>query len=400
MKKLLPYLLGAVALAALLFLVLGTSVSRQRVMDETITLRQRDKIPYGTYAAKNLLPALFKNASIASDNSAPGYWDSIDMDKSNQAVFLVARYFDPEDRELQKIAQFISKGNYVFLISSGLSNSTTSFLKADYATHPFSAYNDTLELQLNNPPFAGPSSFIYPGKKNDAYFTDYDTARAVPLGRTIYGSINFIQLQSGSGRFFVHLAPLAFSNYFLLHKKNIRFFQKAVSLIPPQVDKVIWNEYFLTKRRTPEKQPNILSVLWKYPSFKWALLMAIATLLVYVLLEMRRRQNYVPAWVKPANDSLDFVRTIGLLYYDKGDHQNLAKKMTAYFLDHVRSRYKISTQTLDDEFVQALHYKSSYPLEELHQLHLSIKHVNSGGSFTQNQLSQLYQQLESFYQKT
>ena len=66
---------------------------------------------------------------------------------------------------------------------------------------------------------------------------------------------------------------------------------------------------------------------------------------------MRRKQRYIPVVAKPKNDSLDFVKTIGRLYYDKGDHKNLSRKMGAFFLEHVRSRYKLPTGTLNEEFI-------------------------------------------------
>ena len=76
----------------------------------------------------------------------------------------------------------------------------------------------------------------------------------------------------------------------------------------------------------------------------------------------------IPAHPRPQNDSLDFVKTMGRLYYDRKDHQNLAKKMSVYFFEHVRSTYKLPTHTLDEAFVEALHYKSGYSLEKLNEI--------------------------------
>ena len=60
-----------------------------------------------------------------------------------------------------------------------------------------------------------------------------------------------------------------------------------------------------------EKKKSWISVLFSYPALKAALLTAIFTLLLYVLLGMRRKQRYIPVLTKPKNDSLDFVKTIG-----------------------------------------------------------------------------------------
>ncbi len=143
-------------------------------------------------------------------------------------------------------------------------------------------------------------------------------------------------MNAGEGAVYIHTSPLVFSNYFILHKNNIPYFQQAVSVIPASVNKVLWNEYYLTKQNTPsQREPGWLRVLFQYKAFRWGLITAMATLFVFILLEMRRKQRIIPIIEKSKNDSLDFVQTIGRLYYDKKDHKDLSKKMGIYFLDHV-----------------------------------------------------------------
>jgi hypothetical protein len=244
-------------------------------------------------------------------------------------------------------------------------------------------------------------SYRYPGKKFDSYFTGMDSARTVLLGNDQFGNSNFIELQAGKGKLFIHLAPLTFSNYFILHKNNAQYFQKVVSVIPKDVDKVVWNEFYLARPKVKnEKEPDVLSVLWQYPSFRWAMLTAIATILLYTLIEMRRRQRFIPVLQKPVNDSLDFVQTMGRLYYDRKDHHNLSKKMAVHFQEYVRTRYKINSNHLDDAFVQDLHAKSGYPIMDLQQIAASIRYTNENAVISEQQLAQFYKQLESFYQNT
>ncbi|HVE61935.1 MAG TPA: hypothetical protein VNA26_08950, partial [Chitinophagaceae bacterium] len=86
MKKYLPYILATVLVVALGILLVSSAKTRPRKMDERITLRKQDKIPYGFYAARNLLPSLFPQASVYADNRPPGFWDSVYSDEINQAV--------------------------------------------------------------------------------------------------------------------------------------------------------------------------------------------------------------------------------------------------------------------------------------------------------------------------
>jgi hypothetical protein len=402
LKNILPYLIGGIALVALIALVVSAPLKRDRKLDERITLRQKDKIPYGTFVAHHLLTSLFPHAFISTDKREPCKWNHISAADTNQVVFLIAKSFEPEEYELKRLADFVQKGNYVFIVANSLSYETARYMGVSSSERYIYVHSeDSLNIALNNPPFKAATTYMYPGKRFDSYFTGLDTAKAVQLGNDQYGNSNFIQLQAGRGKLFIHLAPLTFSNYFILHKNNTQYFQKVLSVIPPHVDKVLWNEYFLTKRKIKnESEPDVLSVLWQYPSFRWALITAVATLLLYALMEMRRRQRFIPVLQKPVNDSLDFVRTMGRLYYDRKDHQNLSKKMASFFLDHVRTRYKVAAHTLDDAFVQELHAKSGYGMPELQRIVSFIHYTNDNKVMSEHQLADFYKHLESFYQNT
>lgn len=402
MKKYIPYILGAVALVVLVVLVLSAPVKLPKTLDERVTLRQKDKIPYGTYAAFRLLPALFPHAQVETSDASPDTWAGDSILPRGEAVFVTSRYFDPSVNELEQISQFVQQGNYVFIITNSLSYEAADYFGVSSTEYVFyRQQEDSLRVHLLQPPFKRKKEYFYPGKKFDAFFAEVDKARTVILGSDEAEHPNFIQLRSGKGRLFVHLAPLAFSNYFLLHRNNIDYYQNALSLIPATVSKVLWNEYYLVQRkRTDEKEPGILRVLWQYPSFRWALLTAIVTLLLYMLVEMRRRQRMIPVAAKPVNDSLDFVRTLGRLYYDKGDHHNLAAKMATYFLDDVRSRFHIPTQTLDDRFIKELHGKSGYGVQELQEILFFIHRVKQGSRMSETELAHFYKQLENYYQFT
>ncbi len=404
MKKALPYILGGVLVVALGALLMSSASNRPRKMNERISLKEADKIPYGFYAARHLLSSLFPNAEIYDDKRSPGYWDSLSTYKANQAVFITGIRLNANESELKEMADFARKGNYVYIITQDLSYSAAQFFNSGELVSDdgyFTGDNDSLQVQLSGPRFYDTEPYVYPGRRFASYFDDIDSSKVIVLGTNKDRKANFVQYKAGEGAIFIHTAPLAFSNYFILHKDNIGYFQNAVSVIPATVTKVLWNEYYLNKKteQPEEKEPNWLSVLMKYEAFRWALWTAIITLLFYVLMEMRRKQRVIPVLNKPKNESLDFVRTIGQLYYDRKDHADLARKMSTYFLDHVRSRYKLSTNTLDDSFIQALHAKTGYPVNEIKNIVDFIGFVENT-AINEHQLNRFYNQLESFYQNT
>ncbi len=406
MNKYLPYILGSLLLGAVLVLFATGSNNKKRKLDERITLRRQDKIPYGTYVAYRNLKYQFPEASIYTNKYEPGYWDSLSSYDSKQALIVVCDRFSPDEEEMKKMVSFSENGNDVFICARYISAAADKILVCNSSTIDFSFIQvedlqKNMRISLNAPPFDKNETYGYPGKTFNSYFSAIDSSTTDVLGKDERGRPDFIRLRAGKGNFYVHTEPLAFSNYFILHKNNIEYYEKVLSVIKPDVKKVVWDEYYLNKRfRQTPKNKSWLAVLFSYPALKAALLTAIFTLLLYVLLEMRRKQRYIPVITKPRNDSLDFVKTIGRLYYDKGDHKNLCRKMGAYFLEHVRNKYKLPTGLLDDEFVKSLQYKSGAEESEIRGIVSFIKYLDDAVVIKNNQLTDFHKQLESFYKKT
>ncbi len=407
MNKYLPYILGSLLLAAVVILFVTGSNNKERTLDERITLRRGDKIPYGTYVAYRNLKHIFPGASIYTNKYEPGYWDSLSSYESQQALIVICDRFSPDEQEMKKMISFTENGNDVFVCARYISATADEILGCNSSAIDFSFISvgdlrKNMRISLNAPPFEKKTVYTYPGKTFSSYFSSIDSSTTDVLGYDEMGRPDFIRLHAGKGNFYVHTEPLAFSNYFILHKNNIGYYEKALSVIKPDVTKVMWDEYYLNKRSSgndPEKKKSWLAVLLRYPALKAALLTAIIALLLYVLLEMRRKQRFIPVVTRPRNDSLDFVKTIGRLYYDKGDHKNLCRKMGSYFLEHVRNKYKLPTSSLDDEFVKNLQYKSGAGESEIRDIISFIKQLDDASTINNSQLTNFHKKLESFYTK-
>lgn len=403
MKKAIPYIvLGLLAVGLVVLVVLQP---RKRKMDERITLASADKIPYGTAAARALLPGLFPDATLLYNTKEPVNWTLQDSADGHMAVVLVADFFNADDYELQLISSFVRRGNNVFIIAKNFSYPAENYYHIDtrHATRVrANTYADSLRVQLQAPFFSDTSMYVYPGTQYQSIFLSYDTARTLVLGRNEDRYADFIAMKIGDGHVFIHTAPLAFSNYFILHKNNIHYFRQVFSLIPSSTRQILWNEYYLYKPadQSSRNERSIFHVLMRYKAFSWGLITGILALALMLLLGSRRRQRKIPPYQKPKNDSLDFVKTLGRLYYDRHDHHNLARKMSAYFLEHIRAVYKLPTHTLDEPFVQLLSYKSGYPQDKLESIVDFIHYQEREPVVTEAQLGDFYRKLESFYQNT
>ncbi|HEX6190924.1 MAG TPA: hypothetical protein VFZ42_01105 [Chitinophagaceae bacterium] len=409
MKKVSFYIIIGLVLAAIVVLLFLSNNEPERQFDPRVTLRKKDKLPYGTFIAFENLKHLFPLASIKVNKKEPAYWDSLSVEDSGQALIIISPQFFANEHEMRRMINFAEHGNDVFISAMIIDDDVKELLKCNvsYLDLPSIYYGtqgkgDSLVVSLSKPPFRHSFNYSYPGQRLDSRFITIDASITTTLGSSVDGQPNFIHFKTGKGNVFLHLAPLAFSNFFLLKRKNISYYENALSVISPNVKTVVWDEYYLGKRSgygdDQEKKSNWFNSFMRHRGLREALLTAMGLLLLFVLFEMRRKQRYIPMMSKPRNDSMDFVKTIGRLYFEKGDHHNLARKMGAYFLEHVRNKYKLPTGNLDEEFIKKLQFKSGVPEPELREIVTFIQTINHN-AIGNRQLADFYKKLEAFYLK-
>lgn len=405
MKKFLPYIIIGVVVLLIAWVALSTEKNRH-VFDERISFNRRDKIPYGLYIAYNNLPHVFPNASITINRKQPEYWDSVNTYSDKQALLIIVPSFRANEFEMRRLINFIENGNTVFISTAMVSYEVQSMLHCEIPdvfdiNDNLSLNNgtDSFSVSLVNPPFSQKDQYGCPGRRFESYFSKYDSGISTVFGNGIYILPDLIRFKAGKGNLYFHLTPLAFSNYFLLYNQNIRYYNKVLSLIPGDTKKVVWDEYFLYKRFSGRNDgdKSIFSALMSQRSFRAALLLLIILLGLYILQEMRRKQRIIPAVGKPRNDSLEFVKTIGRLYYEKRDNKNLAQKMVAYFLEHVRNRYKLSTASPGEDFIISLQRKTGQPEDNIRKIVSFINGLDKEETISNEQLAGFHTRLEEFY---
>jgi len=412
MKKWLPYAAGAVLLTAIITLLLLHKETRK--FDGRITFSPKDKIPYGAYAAYHLLQHQFPNATIDVNRFAPELWQDLSYDSVGQVLLVVNSYFDPTLSELNALTSFARQGNAVFISCLQMNETARVFFKVqqEEVFNPFTIKNsygfvnmyDSFAVKLDSHTYTVPLQFVYPGVSYNNRFIKYDSLFAYPLGYNSDDNIpNLLAIKAKDGSIFLHTAPITFTNFFLLYNNNHQYYEKLMSLLPANARKIVWDEYFLlykqNKNNNNEDEKGLLSVLLSHENFYAAFWILIILLALYFFTEIKRRQRLIPEYSKPANDSLEFVTTIGKLYYEKGDHKNLAEKLTVFFSDYVRNKYKLPTNELNESFVQRLALKTSIPVEELRKLTDTLITIKLSDRISEQQLLQYHQQLENFYSK-
>ncbi len=321
--------------------------------------------------------------------------------------------FYVSDEEWKDLKHFISNGNEVVLFCSQLDSKIEQELYCykqgkggeDRAFYRFAPDHDNKNiLSISGVPA---KQFGYEGHSLKGYFsfphdsadTETDTTATTifpPYPDTI-GYVNdqpdFVRYELGKGHLTLHAAPLVLSNYFLLQDGNEQYLNALWQTLPPNITRIYWNDYY--KR---SGTASGLDVLLRYPATRWALTIAIIILLLYILFEGKRKQRIIPVIAPLKNDSVSFVETVGRLYYNKGNHTNLAEKMAQQFLEWVRTHYFLNTNLINETFIHQLTVKSGQHEATVRGLMEMIEEIKPGKVKTDDAyLYQLYNTIQKFY---
>ena len=97
-----------------------------------------------------------------------------------------------------------------------------------------------------------------------------------------------------------------------------------------------------------------------HPPLQWALYVSLLTVVLLCCFTARRRQRPIPVMSPPENRSLEFVKLIGTLYYQRETPSALLRKKYVYFADELQRRTGVDllSETSADERADRLAEKT------------------------------------------
>ena len=403
-------------LVILLITIIGfilVEIYKPKPVDWTPTFSNKDKIPYGCELLYKVLPNIFPNQKI-SDEKVPIFSKKRTVKLPPKSNYLyVFSYFRVDSLSLVKLLDYVQKGNSVFIASE-------NFFGLDDTLHFQTSYvkdlaiNDSASINFINPTIRKLSNYKYQNQAADTYFDIKDSTKNrklfTILGKNSKGFPNFIRVNFGKGMFFLNSVPMAFTNFYMVKNDNSNYVFKALSYLPEQP--IFWDEYVnkisigksvksISKSREAKGQEDVQESPFKFivsqPALKWAYFITLSALLIYLIFEGKRRQRIIPIMEIPKNTSLQFVETIGSLYYNQKDHKTIAEKKITHFLAYIRTKFYLKTTEIDQEFKTDLSNKSGISLREINDLFDYISFVQNNDYIAENQLVILNEQVENFY---
>lgn len=357
-----------ILLAVPLALIIYIDTHKPRPIDWSSNYDLNEKTPFGLYIFDQEFQKIVKKNSLKKTNvTAYEYLESdynydtlVNSYKTKGTVLSISENSQIDDESAQELLYYAQHGNSVFISSKNFPTLLEDSLKFKLNTDLPSIKG--INLFLENPNL-GNQKYYFDKGFGLSFFSKIDTLNTTLLGYQDgqkKKNANFIRIAYKTGYFYLHTQPVVFSNYYLLKKNQYQYTEKIISYIPKGT--IVW----LVKGQNGKLSSGSPLRFWfSQPALTYAWFTFMLGIIVFMIFNAKRRQRVVPI-IKPlSNTTVDFTKTIGNLYYQEGDHQNIIDKKIIYFLEKIRHEYLIETTILDDNFIKKLHLKSNKNIDDI-----------------------------------
>ena len=186
-----------------------------------------------------------------------------------------------------------------------------------------------------------------------------DTSRVRPVA---------VSFPVGKGELFWVQTPRLFTNYGILDDDHRAYVFRLLNLLKdaPVVRTEVYGDSYEEFIATYDSHGPFDYVL-SQPPLRWAFYVVLVTLAFFFCFTARRRQRPVPLLPSPANKSLEFVKLIGTLYFQRETPTELVRKKWLYFADEVQRHTGIDLrdQATAQERASRLSEKTGMAQEDL-----------------------------------
>ncbi len=380
-------------IAILVAIFLLVQLSRSKQFDWRVTYASADANPYGTVALQTLL----RQSGYQLNNSYKTFYELKDSIPTETALFAVARSMSVGTEDTNALLQYVARGGHALLMGDYFYGKLADTLGISVDDNLFKGgelfpQKDTLNLHLMNTSFDTLATFPVRNDHIHTHFGRVDSVRATVLIRNEANQPVAIRVQHGQGTLILACTPMVLTNIHILSSDNARLASSLFSCLNSTA--ITRTEYYHLGRM---EAGTPLRFILHNETLRWAYYLLMCLILLFIFFEAKRKQRIIPI-IKPLeNTTLEFVATIGNLYYQRGDHKNIAEKKITFFWDRVRSNYYLNVSPGQDGFAEVLAKKTGHMPQAVHDLLSQFNAVHNARQIDGSTLQKLSESIAEFW---
>jgi hypothetical protein len=213
----------------------------------------------------------------------------------------------------------------------------------------------------------------------------------------------FLEARLGKGHLIFCTFPQALANISLTQQDGYKFINYLLQAYPHE--KLVFNpssfEYNPSQYDpsfVPPTPYNPLRYILEQEAFKYSWYGMILMVVLYLSFNLKRRQRVMPLTNVPTNTSLEFIQTLGLLYFNNKDYHGIALKLRAFFVFYIKKHFKISGK-LDDANIEQLSKITNVNKKELEEFINKLNALDGLSEISEHYLIYLHETIQRLTSK-
>lgn len=343
------------------------------------TFDQNDKQPYGGHVFYDRLGDFFTEKEL-SFQTMYEHGDSLEGQ-----IIILSSEFRLSKEDLEIMMSRLRKGNDLLIASSffekAFLDSIGLKLDTDFKSASIQAM-DSVKITFEG------EEVYYPKGQIVAVFDLKDSSGwnvVAHAHKPVVVYKNF-----GEGRLVLSTHPLAFTNYGLLKSDGLFLPELAMNHLRPGV--VSYNRYYHSGRLESQTP---LRFLISQPPLRWALNLTLVAIVILLVVGSRRKQAKIGLLDPKTNTTIQFIKTLGGLYYREGKHKNAANKLVSHFIKTLKEKYYI-TNLFDESTYHSLAVRTGMKKADVIKTFEIIQHIRKGHVVSEPMLLELNKRIEEF----
>ncbi|RZK61437.1 MAG: hypothetical protein EOO59_05070 [Hymenobacter sp.] len=435
---------------------------RPKPLDWSPTLRNKDKIPYGTYVVYDALPQVlgtdsvagvrlpiynqllgteeprlqqgrptnvtFARDSAATDSAATEAQQAAANDlaaaeteaatlplvATRASYIFINQEFNASRLETAALLRFVAQGHDVFIAAEDFGSERRGFLADTLGIRTYPAdtsrrlprlapglpRRDSVRLHLLRArPGLAAASYRF-GAAVAGYRLAF-TQRRPHQGATLAADERGrpVLVRLNHGRGHFYLCSVPLAfGNYWVLRPRTADFAFAALSYLPAGRPAWWDEY---QKQGRLGEQSVLRVVLAHPALRTAYYLLLLGAVLFILVEARRRQRIIPTLKPLPNTTMLFTRTVAGLYQQGRNHAQIAEKKVALFLDYLRTRFQEPAPDLADEaFRERLSQKAGVPRPRIDELVRLINFARTAPAVTDRELLILSRAIYDFKQES
>lgn len=347
-----------------------------------VTFRVDDKNPFGSYILNDRSGDLFTDGFELSYNTIS------EIAETEKNILIITEYAEIFRTDLDKMFEILNAGGNVFIAANSFSSTFADTLGFD-VDFEYQALDQSIfevseqSIMIDDKEYSYPASLI-----SDHFELEKDHDWQIVAESN--GDPIAIKKSVGEGKITLLSVPYLLSNFGMLVNDNYQASAQLLSHLPRE--EVHYTMFYKSGRREARTP---FRYFLSEDALRWSLYLGLFIIVLFLIVSSRRKQRAVPVILPPSNTTVEYVKTLGALFFREKNHKKAAQKLISHFLAQIKERYFVQVD-FSERFYELLSAKSNVELVQVIRTFELIQQVKAQSQIEERELIDLSKKIETF----